>query len=271
MGFEPSHLATVQVMAPETIYSKPEQKVALYREIERRLAAQPGVESVGIASDLPVQCNCNTDWIRIVGKPFHGEHNEVNERDVSGDYLRTLKARLVRGRTISYADNGYRQQVVVINEALAKKYFPGEDTIGKKLANGVLDPKSMREIVGVVADLREGGLDQDLWPAEYESINYDPSRFFAVAMRTSQEEKTVLPVLVSTLHSIDKNLGVYGEITMNDQIQASKAELLHRVGKFLVGGFAVMARWSYRAWWGSTGGKHSVSQRAREMEAYAWR
>ena len=82
-GFDTTHLATVQVMAPENIYKKDAQKLALFREVQRRLALLPGVESVGLTSDLPVQCNCDTDWIRIVGKPFHGEHNEVDERDVS--------------------------------------------------------------------------------------------------------------------------------------------------------------------------------------------
>ena len=63
------------------------------------------MQSVGITSMLPVQCNCNTDWIRIVGKPFHGEHNEVNERDVTPEYLPTLKARLVRGRLLTEDDD----------------------------------------------------------------------------------------------------------------------------------------------------------------------
>ena len=82
-GFDITHLATVQIMAPDNVYPKAEQQVALIREINRRLGSLPGVESVGMTSVLPVNCNCNTDWIRIVGKPFHGEHNEVDERDVS--------------------------------------------------------------------------------------------------------------------------------------------------------------------------------------------
>ena len=73
-------------------FSKVEQEVALFREMERRLSALPGVESAGITTDLPVQCNCNTDWIRIVGKPFHGEHNEVDQRNVNSAYFATLKA-----------------------------------------------------------------------------------------------------------------------------------------------------------------------------------
>jgi ABC-type antimicrobial peptide transport system permease subunit len=99
----------------------------------------------------------------------------------------------------------------------------------------------MRQVIGVVANLREGTLDSDIWPAEYEAINQDPGNFFAVAVRTSQDEKSVLPVVVSTLRSIDPNLGVYGEVTMTDQIQASQTALLHRFSTWLVGGFAAMA------------------------------
>ena len=240
-GFDTTHLATVQVMAPDKIYAKDAQQVALYREIELRLAALPGVQSVGLTSDLPVQCNCDTDWIRIVGKPFHGEHNEVNERSVSADYLTTLKVRLVRGRLFRDDEDASKPNVILINQMLARKYFPGEDPIGKKVGNGDLAPKSIREIIGVVADLREGTLDSDIWPAEYEDINQDPQNNFAVAVRTAQDEKAALPMMVSTLRQIDPNLGVYGEITMTDQIEASQTALLHRFSTWLVGGFAAMA------------------------------
>ena len=179
LGFDASHLATLQMAAPDKSYAKPEQKVALFREINRRLAALPGVESVGITSDLPIQCNCDTDWIRIVGKPFNGEHNEVDERDVTPAYLPTLKARLIRGRLLTEDDDASKSQKIVINEALAQKYFPGEDPIGQKIANGSLDPKSIREIIGIVGNVREGGLDEDLWPAEYRG-NLLRSRQFRV-------------------------------------------------------------------------------------------
>jgi predicted permease len=241
LGFEPSHLATVQIAMPVSKYKTGPQQVALYRQIESRLAAVPGVAGVGITSDLPVQCNCDTDWIRIVGKPFHGEHNEVDERDVSADYLKVLGARLVRGRLISENGDSTKPQVVVINQSLARKYFPGEDPIGQKIANGSLDPKSVRQIVGIVADVREGGLDQDQWPVEYESIYYGPGTFVAVAVRTVQDEKAVLPVVVKALHQIDPGLGVYGEITMHDQIESTQTALIHRFATWLVAGFAAMA------------------------------
>ena len=240
-GFDTTHLATVQVMAPDSTYTNGAQKVALYREINRRLTGIPGVRSVGITTDLPVQCNCNTDWIRIVGKPFHGEHNEVNQRDTSPAYFATLKAQLVRGRVFAETDDANHPRVIVINQALAQKYFPGEDPIGKMIGDGGFTPNSMRQVVGVIKNVREGALDEQVWPSEYSSIYRDTDSSFAVVVRTAQDEKAILPAIVSTLRSIDVNLGVYGETTMTAQIESSQTSLMHQFSTWLVSGFAVMA------------------------------
>lgn len=241
LGFDPNHLATVRVMAPGTIYHSDEQTAGLYREIVGRVSSLPGIQSAGMTSLLPVQCNCNIDAIQIPGRPSHDEHNEVVERHVSTEYLPTLNAKLVRGRLFTEAEDASRPGVTVINQALARKYFPGEDPIGQRIADNEGGHPSTWEIVGVVEDVHEGPLDVDTWPAEYFPINQTRDHYFSLAVRTRQDAGMLLPVLVNTLHQIDPNLGVSDEQTMNEQIEGTQAALLHRFSAWLVGGFASIA------------------------------
>jgi macrolide transport system ATP-binding/permease protein len=241
IGFQPDHLATLQVALSDATYAKDEQVVAVGREIVSRVGRLPGVESVGLTSVLPVSFNGNTTWIRLVGRPYNGEHNEVNQRDVNSDLFATLHAKLLRGRYFTDTEDASKPSVVIINQALARKYFPGEDPIGKKIGDTDLSPKSITEIIGVVDDVKDGSLDSEIWPAVYYPFNQNSDTYFSLVVRTSQSEQSILPTLVGAVHELDPGIGTMNEATMIDRINDSPTAYLHRSSAWLVGGFASLA------------------------------
>jgi predicted permease len=245
VGFTPSHLATLWMAARASKYLQNDQDLALQREVVNRLQNLPGVRAVGIANDLPLGGDGGTQ-IGFVDRPALGFNNEVGHVQVGVGYLPALKARLLQGRYFNENDNLNAPLVAIINQTLARRYFANENPIGKQIfyhAHDIALEASQPpiQIVGVIADIKQNSLDESGRADVYTPFAQSPDAGFAIAVRTSQDAASVLPLLISTLHKIDSTIVVTDASTMPEIIQHSWAAYMHRASAWLAGGSAGLA------------------------------
>ncbi|MGE5803234.1 MAG: ABC transporter permease [Gemmatimonadota bacterium] len=223
---------------PPARSGNPVYTVAFYRELRERLAAVPGVSSVGLASRLPLSGDDHSNSFRLMAEvPVPGQERSAQDRAVSPGYFRTLGIP-VRGREFTDADVSGGLPVVIINDAFARRYFPGVDPLGSQFIPGRAGGVP-RAIVGVAGDARQFGLDSPAEPEFYIPHAQDPWPWLSVVVRTNVAAQSLVPALEQAVWSLDHDMPVTAIRTMDELRMASLAP--RRLNMVLLAVFAVVA------------------------------
>jgi putative ABC transport system permease protein len=245
-GFRPEKLLTVLVGLPRSRYHLPEQQAAFFDQTLERIAHVPGVRSVGVVSSLPMSGDQDTDSFEIENRPTTtGESQSTGDRAINADYFRTMGIRVLEGRALAKGDIASAPKVVTINESMARRFWPNEDPIGKRVS---LEnhPPVWREIVGVVADVRHSGLTHDPAPELYYPYqqspqlgSYSPLTHLYLVVRAQGDPMALVGAVRNQVSAVDRNQPISQVKTMErvmaDSITPQRFSLL------LIGIFAALA------------------------------
>jgi len=223
-GFDAANVLTMQVALPALKYKTPEDAVAFYDQAIQRLEGLPGVEAAAKVSELPFSGDQFDNAFSIEGRPpqAEGEKLSANLRLVSADYFRAMGIPVLKGRALTPQDAQGKPAAVVINEAMAKRFWPQEDPLGKRLTIDLNEP-GPREIVGIVKNIRHYSLDVEPKAEMYVPNLSLGQNIMSLVVRSNKDPLTLASAVRQEVLAIDKNQPIYNVKTMKDLVDESVA------------------------------------------------
>ena len=218
-GFNPENATVLRLSLPQKKYPEKDQQIAFANALVERLKALPGVQAVGVTHSMPLVGDYVLGF-NIEGRPHidPADLPSTNYYAVTPDYFRAMGIRLVRGRVFTSQDDAKAPRVAIINETMARQFFPDEDPIGKRI-NITNGPDTWREIVGIVGDIKQYGVDKATSAQSYEPFAQVPFTSVNVVVRTSGSSAALLGALRPAVYAVDKDQPV-GAIRPLEEIMA---------------------------------------------------
>jgi putative ABC transport system permease protein len=231
LGFQPENVLTLQLRPPEASYAKPEAVVAFYRALLERVRGLPGVRAAGLVRSLPLAASIG-DWgLDVEGFVESPGHNAKGDWQVVSDgAFEALGERLLRGRTLQPSDTAEALPVALVNETLARTYWPGEDPIGKRMRMGSNETRPWMTVVGMVKDERHNGVTATIKEkffvpyAQFPAARGgDASRGMALVVRAAGEPMRLVNPIRAEVHRLDPRLPIANVRLMTEVVDASMA------------------------------------------------
>jgi putative ABC transport system permease protein len=266
-GFNPENVLTIPVSPPQAKYREGQQQIAFFEQALRRIEALPGVRAAGVSQSIPLGGNTWGSNFSIQEQPTIplGAHPNATLYAVSPKYFDAMGILLMKGRGFTERDAKGAAGVVIIDESLASRFFPGGDAIGKHLTidflPGTGEP-TPREIIGIAANVKHFGLERESGPQIYESYLQHSYPGMTLVVRTSSDPSGQAPAIRSELRALDRNLLISKIRTMEEIVAGKTAS--RRFNTLLMAVFAAVAlTLAAVGLYGVL--SHSVSQRRQEI------
>ena len=237
-GFEPEGVFTAELALPPQRYSG-QRLAAFYEQLSQRLTTLPGAASAALTNRVPLTGAGVPTVVAVAGRPLPpiSERLGAYRHLVSPGYFRTLGIPLRAGRDFDERDNARVPHVAIINETFARRFFPGEDPIGRTLITGMVQRPS--QVVGVVADVRSNGLNTPPEADYFLPALQRPEGFTNILVRTNMSAAAMAPIVREALRAVDPDLPLLQPQALSTRIAQTMAN--RKLGLVLLGGFAALA------------------------------